>query len=133
MGATLLGCLQEYIIIRRIRLDAVEKRNPELAEQYYRELCDLCWTEFRLWQAGLLGYHVFYAWMDSRARSYKDDKGITVLENDKETAVNQKIVWKRLKDGQYYGPYDDFMAFMETVHDGNITEALRTYKTPHRH
>jgi hypothetical protein len=35
----------------------------EIEVQYYRELIDLCWTEFRLWQAGLLDYYVFYAWI----------------------------------------------------------------------
>lgn len=49
----LLNCLKEYIDVRKDRTKALKDNNKELCFDYYRELFDLHWTEFRLWMIAI--------------------------------------------------------------------------------
>ena len=127
-SATLLHCLDTFLLIRKFRSEAVEIKTRESAERYYRELLDLCWTELRLWQGGLLDYSVFYAWMDSRYRSYINKTGITVDTENGSLKITQEDVWKNLVEEQYFSHHDDFILFMNNVFDNKIEYALKKYR-----
>jgi hypothetical protein len=129
----LVGCLNIYISIREKRWEAKKQKDEDLAKEYFGRLTDLCWTELRLYQSNLIPYHVFYAWMDSRYRSYNGSDGILVGSGRTEKVVSHHSVWNELVSKQYFSQHDDFLPFMNDVHDGKIKEAIQKYKNPKLH
>jgi hypothetical protein len=77
-GQTLLACLDKYISIMKDKREAAEKQSLSLARQFYRELFDLHWSEFHLWQQGAISDNVMRAWLIVRKRNYDSD-GITYI------------------------------------------------------
>jgi hypothetical protein len=118
-------CTETYIIIRRQRSKAIMKKSLELAKGYYREICDLHWSEFRLYSEGLIPHSVMKAWLDARARNYNNDKiefgdNIVGLKT-----VTYAEVWNELLEIGYFSEGDPFIPFMNIVHEGRIDDALR--------
>jgi len=129
-ASSLSACLGRYIDTRRLRIEAEKSDKPDLAKQYYRELIDLCWTEFRLWQEGLIPKAVFRCWMDSRYRSFQDKEGIEISDGSGESEkITQESVWKELESKKYFGQHDDFVPFMNSIHGGELDSALRKYRS----
>jgi len=125
-ASILIDCLNTHIEMRRLMNEAIEKKSKIMCEEYYKELLDLHWTEFRLWTSGLIPRHVMRAWLDSRFRSFRDDSGISFQDNDGNSVnVIYREIWEKLKGQNYFNSDDPFVHFMDLVHDGDINKALK--------
>lgn len=127
-ASILIECLNTHIEMRRLVNEAVEKKSKTMCEEYYKELLDLHWTEFRLWQSGLIPRHVMKAWLDSRYRSFHDGdiSNIPFKDNDgNDVNVRYRDVWEHLKEIKYFHTGDPFVKFMDLVHKGHIDDALK--------
>ena len=117
---TTLNCIKSYIDIRKTRTDAIISKEPEKAKDYYREFIDLFWIEFDLWRKGLVDDNIMRAWIYARSKSYEVD-AIKIGEE----RIVYKEIWKNLEKSGYYSPEDDFVRFINLVHDGQIEKAIK--------
>jgi len=117
-GATLLSCLQNYVDIMKDRRKAEEEGSSRLAEEFYRELLDLHWSEFHLWRDDVIPDNVMLAWVRVRKRNFDEDK-ITCTIDGK--IVTYKDCWDKLERTNYFEIDDPFVKFMKKVHAGEIT------------
>lgn len=127
-GATLLSCLQNYISIMKDKKKAEEEGTSRLAEEFYRELLDLHWSEFHLWMDDVIPDNVMLSWILIRKRNFDGDK-ITCI-NEAGKIVTYKDCWSKLEETNYFEINDPFVTFMRKVHAGEITKvkALRKLK-----
>lgn len=115
-------CTESYIIIRRQRSKAIKDKSKEIAKDYYRELFDLHWAEFRHYSEGLIPHKAMEAWLAARARNYKNDK----IEFGRDTitiTVTYAEEWNELLKAGYFEEDDPFVLFMNKVHEGKIDDA----------
>lgn len=129
-GAALGICLDKYILIMKGKSKAIGEKNKEMAEDFYRELFDLHWSEFHLWHDGIIPDKVMRAWLLIRHKNYKEDK-ITWESNGEQIQITYKSQWKRLIDGGYFENDDPFVKFMRRAHSrpvSNMKELKRLKK-----
>lgn len=124
----LLQCLREYIEIRNHRTKALTEKKKELCEDYYRELFDLHWTEFRLWRWGYIDDETMSLWLSLRFRNYRDDSLIIKNENEVDIKTTYKECWDKLIESNYFEKDDPFTKFMNLVHIEQIKEAIKMKK-----
>nr|VFJ61468.1 MAG: hypothetical protein BECKDK2373B_GA0170837_110112 [Candidatus Kentron sp. DK]VFJ66588.1 MAG: hypothetical protein BECKDK2373C_GA0170839_11512 [Candidatus Kentron sp. DK] len=123
-GLVLLGCLENYQRITRGREKAITNRSKREAHLYYREICDLHWTEFKMWESGAIPDHVIDVWIRARHYDYKNE--YIEFENNEgvRVIVDYKTVWDSLKKKGYFQSEDSFTIFMDLAHHGEIEKAL---------
>jgi hypothetical protein len=127
-GAALLSCLQNYIGIMKDKRKAEEEGTSRLAEEFYRELLDLHWSEFHLWRDGVIPDSVMLPWIRVRKRNFNEDRITCTNEGGK--IVTYKDCWSKLEGMNYFEIDDPFVQFMNKVHAGDITtlKALKKLK-----
>lgn len=118
-GAALLSCLEKYIVIMKDKRKAEEEGSSRLAEEFYRELLDLHWSEFQLWRDGVIPDNVMLSWVRVRKRNFDEDKITCTNEDGK--IVTYKDCWNKLEKTNYFEIDDPFVKFMKKVHAGEIT------------
>jgi len=117
-------CTESYIMIRRQRSKAIMENSVQIAKDYYREICDLHWSEFRLYSDGLIPKNVMKAWLDARARNFSNDQ-IELGDNRTGTQiVKYSEEWVALLDNGYFETEDPFVQFMNNVHEGRVDDVL---------
>lgn len=121
----LLQCLREYINIRKDRTNARLEGSEDLCLNYYRELFDLHWTEFRLWRLKFIDDTTMTAWLNSRYRNYLDDYLIAKNETGEEVKIRYKDTWNKGLIENYFEKDDQFVKFMNLTYDNKIEEALK--------
>lgn len=124
----LLDCLREYIEIRKHRTTAIMANSKELCSDYYRELFDLHWTEFRLWRKGYIDDETMKSWLNIRYRNYMGDSLIFKDKAGKWIKVNYKESWEKLIKEDYFEKDDLFVNFMTYNHNNEIKKALKMKK-----
>jgi hypothetical protein len=124
-ASVLQKCTESYIIIRRQKSKAVMEKSLEIAKDYYREICDLHWSEFRLYSEDLITESTMKAWLGARARNYSNDKIEFKDIMGNVITVKYADVWKELLKDGYFLEGDPFILFMNTVHEGRLDDALR--------
>ena len=122
----LLVCLEQHLQIARLRQQAINEKSRHIAELFYRETLDLLWTEHQLIRAKLIPDYVMWAWLHRKHCYYRDDHHIR-FESDKGELIeiSYKKTWDGLKNRRYFDPKDNFVQFMELVHEGDINHALK--------
>ena len=118
-GATLLSCLQNYIDIMKDKRKAEEEGSSRLAEEFYRELLDLHWSEFHLWRDYVIPDDVMLSWVRVRKRNFDESKITCTAEDGK--IIAYKGCWDKLEKTNYFEIDDPFVKFMKKVHAGEIT------------
>lgn len=121
-----IECLNQYIKIQKTKREAGKSKDSDLCYDYYRELFDLHWTEFNLWKKGHILDSVMRAWLDVRSRNFKKDKFDAKFSSGEN--VSYQLVWEDLVKNKYFSPEDDFIRFMELIHDGKIDKAMKEGK-----
>lgn len=121
----LLRCLEDYLEIQKHRTDALMKKNETLCFDYYRELFDLCWTEFRLWKSGFIDDETMSIWLKIRYRNYDKNDAISFKDaTGNDIKVYYKESWKKLIKENYFEKDDLFIKFMEYAHNDEIHKAI---------
>lgn len=120
----LLQCLEDYIEIQKHRTDALMKRNEKLCLDYYRELFDLHWTEFRLWKSGFIDDETMSTWLKIRYRNYLNDAISFMDDAGKEIKISYKESWEKLINENYFEKDDLFIKFMGYAHNDEIPRAI---------
>lgn len=133
-GGILFNALNSYIAIQKDRRKAVSEKDPELANEYYREMFDLHWTEFNLWRKGYIDDNIMKAWLHARRRNYEHDTISTVDQKGNTVEVSYSAVWDSLVDPQnaYFIEGDPFKEFMNDAHNNNIQQAIDRKKDKER-
>ncbi|NOR46803.1 MAG: hypothetical protein GQ533_01975 [Methanosarcinaceae archaeon] len=121
----LLQCLREYINIRKDRTDARLKKSEELCSNYYSELFDLHWTEFRLWRLNYIEDAIMATWLKSRNRNYLNDFLIAENEKGETVEIHYKDMWNNVLIEDYFEIDDPFVKFMKLAYENKIQEALK--------
>jgi hypothetical protein len=122
-SSNLINCLNAYIAIMRARTRALENKSEQQCKDFYRELFDLHWTEFQLWQEHMIPDHVMKAWLAVRRRNYNKDSLEFETETGHKVSVTYQQVWRELKeDIEYFEPTDPFIRFMDKAHTQVITD-----------
>lgn len=121
-GATLLSCLDKYISVMKDKREATTKKSRQLAEEFYRELFDLHWSEFHLWQEHVIPDRVMQSWLYIRKRNHDIDKIMCESEDGTERAVSYAEQWNKLKSENYFEINDPFVKFMDRAHSGEVTD-----------
>lgn len=121
----LLQCLREYINIRKDRTDARLKKSEELCSNYYSELFDLHWTEFRLWRLNYIDDAIMATWLKSRNRNYLNDFLIAENETGETVEIHYKDMWNNVLIEDYFEIDDPFVKFMKLAYENKIQEALK--------
>lgn len=116
-------CTEDYIMIRRQRTEAIRQNSKEIAEDYYREICDLHWSEFQFYLENLISEEVLKAWLNARKRNFDSDK-IELGDGQGPIIVKYSEEWKKFVDKGYFEASDPFIEFMTLVHEGKVDEAL---------
>lgn len=129
-GRILFDALNSYIAIQKDRRKATSKKDPVLANEYYREMFDLHWTEFNLWRKGYIDDNIMKTWLHARRRNYEHDTMSTVDQNENTVEVSYSAVWDSLIDPQnaYFIEGDPFKEFMNDAHNNNIQRAINRKK-----
>ena len=121
-GATLLACLENYVVIMKDKRKAQEEGFSRLAEEFYRELLDLHWSEFRLWRDNVIPDSVMQSWVRVRKRNFDSDQIICKAEGSK--IITYKDCWNKLKSENYFEIDDPFVQFMNKAHPGEIINVV---------
>lgn len=121
-SSNLINCLNAYITIMRARTRALENKSELQCKDFYRELFDLHWTEFQLWQERMIPDHVMKAWLRIRRRNYNTGSLKFETETGQKISVNYQEVWQELKNIEYFEATDLFIRFMDKVHSEAITD-----------
>lgn len=127
-GAALLSCLDKYISIMKDRTRALSEKSNHSAEEFYRELFDLHWSEFHLWQHGVIPDQFMRSWLYIRKRNYDSDKIIVKSTEGVEKAITYKKMWDKLKAENYFEINDPFVRFMDRAHGAAITDIKKLKK-----
>ncbi len=129
-GATLLSCLENYISTMKDRRQAQEKQVVQLAEEFFRELFDLHWSEFHLWLDDVIPDNVMLSWLRVRKRNFDGDQILCKAANGEDRLVTYKERWEKVKSDNYFEIDDPFRQFMDKAHVGEITslDELRNQK-----
>jgi hypothetical protein len=118
-------CTETYIIIRRQRSKAIEDKSEELAKDYYREICDLHWSEYILYKEDLIPHSAMKAWLDARSRNYTNDN-VPIEDNIRGIRrITYAEVWNELLEKGYFEKDDPFVEFMDKVHKGNVIDVIK--------
>jgi len=113
-------CTETYIIIRRQRSKATQNHSTEIAKDYYREIFDLHWAEYRHYSEGLIPPKAMKAWLAARKRNYDDDR-IEIEDPVKGVqTVSYADEWKYLLKTNYFEKDDPFVTYMNEIHEGKI-------------
>lgn len=121
-ASNLVNCLNSYITIMRARTKALEDKSEQQCKDCYRELFDLHWTEFQLWQRDMIPDHTMNAWLRIRNRNYRKDSMEFLTETGQKISVTYQQEWERLKDIEYFEPDDPFRGLMDKAHREVITD-----------
>ena len=121
----LLQCLREYGQVMKDRTNAKNEKNRELIINYYRELFDLHWTEFRLWKLDFIEDDTMTAWLNGRYRDYLNDSLTAEDENGNDIEISYKDSWNDLVKANYFEKEDKFIIFMKYAYDNHIADALK--------
>ena len=127
-GDVLLSCLEKYISIMKDKSKAVEEKSPQWADEFYRELFDLHWSEFHIWQEGVISDRVMQSWLYIRKRNYDSDKIMFKSADGSEKSVTYKEQWDKVKSENYFEINDPFIRFMERAHSGDIADIKKFKK-----
>ena len=127
-GATMLDCLDKYITIMKDKRKAMEEKKPQLAEEFYRELFDLHWSEFHLWHENVIPNKVMHSWLYIRKRNFNGDKILCKFEGGKEENVTYREQWEKAKSENYFEINDPFIKFMDRAHSEAITDIKNSRK-----
>lgn len=120
-GSTMVACLGKYIDIMEHKRVAEEGNRVSLAEQYYREIFDLLWSEVRFWRDKVIHDDTMFAWLYIRRKHYEDDDKIQVKLDDGTTKdIKYREEWEKSFAGHYFHPSDPYIPFMRKVHNGEI-------------
>jgi hypothetical protein len=120
-----LGCLQAYSSVRRRRQKAVQADSADECKEYYRELCDLHWSEYSLYRNRHLSASIMRFWLDARWRDFQNDTMTVRGPGGNAVSVSYADQWRQLVADKYFAPSDRFVDFMNLVHEGKIEEALK--------
>jgi hypothetical protein len=130
-----LECLGQYLSIMSKEARAIQDNEMAYAYDSQRALIDLVWFEFHLWRKGHVDDENFYAWMDTRRRSYsggqpelkfnKDGRPEYMTTyaianhdaNDDTVVVSYKRVWDHVESTHYYPSEDKYLQLMKQIHD----------------
>lgn len=128
-ASVLQKCTESYIIIRRQKAMAIIEKSKVLAIDYYRAICDLYWSEFRLYSEDLVPRPIMGAWLYARKRDYV--KGKIEFNDSTGNAITIRCedVWKELLGDEYFLSNDPFVQFMDLAHRDKVEEALRIKDT----
>lgn len=127
-GQTLLSCLENYINIMKVRRNAEEKKNPDLAKEFYREMFDLHWSEFHLWHEGAIPDHVMRAWLSVRQRNYNADNINCQAQDGTQRMVSYRDIWGELVSNGYFELNDRFVEFMNKAHSSSEFQSMKKLK-----
>jgi hypothetical protein len=127
-GATLLDCLNKYTTTMKHKREATQKRSVELAEEFYRELFDLHWTEFHIWQQGVIPDQIMRSWLYIRKRNFDTDSIPCVSPAGNTLAVTYRDQWQKVKRENYFEMSDPFVKFMDDAHAGPIADMKKLRK-----
>ena len=130
-GNAMTNCLNNYIAIMGHKSEAVEKQDKRLAENFYRELFDLHWNEFHLWQDGVISDNVMRAWLYVRRRNFGNDK-ITCSVEGQSKEISYESEWKKSVAQGYFEMDDPFVDFMNTAHSSKIDDMKKLKKETKR-
>ncbi len=128
-GNVLLGCLNSYLKIAEHRDKALIDNNPQLAKVYYRELLDLLWSEYRMWQSGLVPNHIMRVWALSNYRNLKQGQIEITTSGAAPVIVTYREVWDELRERKYFDETDSFTIFLKKVESGDIDGAMKVPDT----
>jgi hypothetical protein len=128
MASNLINCLDAYIKLMRDRTKAEDQKSEKLVKDYYRELFDLHWTEFHLWQQGLIPESVMNAWLAVRRRNYTKDAIEFETINGQKVNITYRQIWDQLLVDEYFEPADPFVKFMKKAHTEVITNMKQLRK-----
>lgn len=131
-GQTILTCLDKYISIVKDKSDAIERKDKRLAKDFYRELFDLHWSEFHLWHEGAIPNQVMRSWITVRRRNFNSDSIDYTSEDGTEHRISYADTWRDLKSTSYFEFTDPFVAFMDSVHSGDIDDIKQLKKKTKR-
>lgn len=121
-GSTMLACLERYTDVMEHKRKAIIENSVSLAEQYYREIFDLLWSEIQLWRDEVIQDDTMYAWLYLRRKHWEDDDKIQVSLQDGTTKdVKYREEWEKCITGHYYHPNDPYISLIRKVHEGQIT------------
>ena len=124
-ASILQNCTESYIVARRQRAKAIIDKSDERAKDYYRAICDIYWTEFRLYSEDLIARPIMGAWLHARKRDYENGE-IDNLKDEAGHPVTVKCseVWEKLTQSEYFLKNDPFVEFMNFAHSGEVDKAL---------
>lgn len=123
-----LKCLRQYLSIQKERrISKDDEFLREKAEDYFRSLFDLHYTEFHLWKQGYINDDCMRDWLDIRYRNYTKEDSIQISENEK---VTYKETWLKFVSDEYFYPDDNsnFVKMMRKVHENKIEKAMEEFK-----
>ena len=124
---TLVICLQKYMDIMNSKSQAIEAKSVSLAKKYYRELFDLYWMEFELFQISLIDQDIYLNWLNLRYKEYTEERLLHNNEIFKNNNICYKNEWDILAE-DYFLKEDPFVEHMELVHKNKIREAIKLAK-----
>ena len=124
-GSVMLGCLDKYLKISRLKDDAIKEKSRSKARLHYREKFDLLWSEFRMWNSGLIPKHVMYIWAHSLHKNLKTGCIEFNTDNGEHIHVALNDFWEELVEREYFHPCDAFTKFVELIRQNQIDAALK--------
>lgn len=129
-GAALLSCLERYIAIMKDRREAQDEQSVQLAEDFFREMFDLHWSEFYLWRDGVIPDRAMLSWLRVRKRNFDGEAIPCRTASGEEKSVTYKECWEAAASQNYFEIDDPFRQFMDKTHAGELTtlEALKAQK-----
>lgn len=120
---TFFLCFGKYLDVMKTKSNAIKENKAELAEAYYRELFDLLWTEFNLFQRKLIEKETYKRWLSARYKEFVNNSpGIGVFDK-----IKYKNEWEKLKEF-YFDKDDPFIEHMDAVHKGFLNDAIKNVK-----
>ena len=122
-GSVLLGCLDKYIAISHLKEQALQNRDKLSAKRFYEAKFDLLWSEYRIWNAGLIPEDVMIIWANSLHEGFKNGE-ISFESNGNLIQITLREVWDELRDNNHFHPQDSFVTFIELIRQGQIQNAL---------
>jgi hypothetical protein len=119
----LLTCMNHYIQIQKDRTKAIIEKKSDYVREYYREMFDLHWTEFQLWNIGYIDDERMKPWLKLRHKDFDHDY-ILIDDQPPSDKLTYKQVWNELLDANYFSKNGLFATFMDYAHSNDVEEAL---------
>jgi|SRR5208337_2572259 len=117
---------ETYEKIWEKKIEAETSRDKKKCEDYYREVIDLLWAQFYLWNEGYFSDEMMFIWQSTRRKLWQDNN---CIEIDEGSPVFYRNEWQKLKDTFFLGENDPFVAFIDDIHSNDdIKYVLQKHK-----